>query len=567
MLSLKNVNFFSSSLSSLSLSLSLSHSTLLLLTTTTTTYHITYHSDQLDLHAPRLTVQETFDFAYQCKSAGKTLREADELLKTDEERRIVAKADADHLRVQIGLIGLGLQGVKDTYVGDTNVRGVSGGQRRRVTVGEMCMERTPVLCGDEVSTGLDAASTYTTVELLLHFSRNSGMTRVLSLLQPSPETVSLFDHVILLGQGRVVYAGPIEMVEDYFANLGYLTPEFMDVADFLQQVSTDDGKQFYHPTDEQQEIRPVAPTVSELADIFAASDLGREIQEQLNAPFCWTWAQDDRNSSHGVSMISAIAKTKAVQRKYANRFGRSTILIFKRFIKLWKRDLRVIIAGAVKNVLMGVSVGGVFANTMNEISTSGALFQGGLFIMLCSMQSASAFSADKLIFYKHTDANFYSAWPFVFGRTLAGAPQTICDVLIFGTLMYYIIGLADRTDAANFFIYLSLLICFALCMQQQLSVFASFTSESGLQVCSAIILLLFILFGGYIVAPDTIASTFVCFFVAAFYHCYYYLADDAHSPQCCCLIFQSLDYYIWVYWWNPFAWAYRGLIGTSIFVT
>jgi hypothetical protein len=151
-------------------------------------------------------------------------------------------------------------------------------------------------------------------------------------------------------------------------------------------------------------------------------------------------------------------------------------------------------------------VGGVFANTTNEISTTGALFQGGLFIMLCSMQSASAFAADRAIFYKHTDANFYSAWPFVFGRTLSAAPQTICDVLIFGTLMYYIIGLADRDDAANFFIYLSLLICFALCMQQQLSVFASFASESQLQVYSAIILLLFILFGGYIVAPDTIAG-------------------------------------------------------------
>jgi ABC-type multidrug transport system ATPase subunit len=468
--------------------------------------------DQLDLHAPRLTVAETFDFAYQCKSAGKTLREADDLLKSEDEeaRRLIKKADQEKLRVQIGLIGLGLQGVKDTFVGDTNVRGVSGGQRRRVTVGEMCMERTPVLCGDEVSTGLDAASTYTTVELLLHFSRNSGMTRVLSLLQPSPETVSLFDDVILLGEGRVIYAGPIEVVEDYFANLGYLTPEFMDVADFLQQVSTDDGKQFYHP-EEGTQMQPVAPSVSELADIFAASDLGRKIQEQLNAPFSWTWAPDDRNSAHGVSMISGIAKTKAVQRKYANRFGRSTMLILKRFIKLWLRDRRVIIAGAVKNVLMGVSVGGVFANTTNEISTAGALFQGGLFIMLCAMQSASAFAADRLIFYKHTDANFYSAWPFVFGRTLAGAPQTMCDVLIFGTLMYYIIGLADRDSASNFFIYLALLICFALCMQQQLSVFASFATESGLQVCSAIILLLFILFGGYIVAPETIPSTFFVF--------------------------------------------------------
>ena len=112
--------------------------------------NVIHYIDQLDLHAPRLTVEETFDFAYQCKSAGKTLREEDELLKSDEQRRLMKQADADKLRVKIGLLGLGLAGVKDTFVGDSTVRGVSGGQRRRVTVGEMLMERTPVLCGDEI---------------------------------------------------------------------------------------------------------------------------------------------------------------------------------------------------------------------------------------------------------------------------------------------------------------------------------------------------------------------------------------------------------------------------------
>jgi ABC-type multidrug transport system ATPase subunit len=97
--------------------------------------------DQLDKHAPRLTVEETFEFAYQCSTGGKFIRQkvppdVDEVMK---------KADKEHLATQLTLAALGLTEVKDTFVGGTDIRGVSGGQRRRVTVGEVrsCVR----LCG------------------------------------------------------------------------------------------------------------------------------------------------------------------------------------------------------------------------------------------------------------------------------------------------------------------------------------------------------------------------------------------------------------------------------------
>ena len=82
----------------------------------------------------------------------------------------------------------------------------------------------------------------------------------------------------------------------------------------------------------------------------------------------------------------------AVRMKYANRFPRSTLLIIRRFIKLWLRDRRVIIAGVAKNVLMGVSVGGAFFSTDDQLSILGALFQAGLFIMLGTFQLTDLFA-------------------------------------------------------------------------------------------------------------------------------------------------------------------------------
>jgi ABC-type Mn2+/Zn2+ transport system ATPase subunit len=93
---------------------------------------------QTDLHAPRLTVAETLLFSGRCKN--EVLRNNNRGTSTDG-------------RVGLTLRGLGLSHVQDTYVGNEKIRGVSGGQRRRVTLGEMLVFDTPLLCGDEISTG------------------------------------------------------------------------------------------------------------------------------------------------------------------------------------------------------------------------------------------------------------------------------------------------------------------------------------------------------------------------------------------------------------------------------
>jgi ABC-type multidrug transport system fused ATPase/permease subunit len=141
------------------------------------------------------------------------------------------------------------------------------------------------------------------------------------------------------------------------------------------------------------------------------------------------------------------------------------------------------------------------------------------------MQSSMGLIEDRIIFDKHADANFYSVWPFVFGRTISQIPQTLMDTLMFGVILYYEVGLGGREDMSYLFTFLSLLFVFALLMSQQLSVFASFANASTTQAFSACVVLLMMLFGGFIVAPDAIPY-----------------------------------YYTWIYWCNPFAWVYRSLI-------
>jgi len=102
---------------------------------------------------------------------------------------------------------LGLESVKDTYVGDDAIRGVSGGQKRRVTTGELMITPRPVKLMDAISNGLDSATTYDILRAARDICHIVKATMCISLLQPPPEVFNLFDDIILMAEGEVIYHG------------------------------------------------------------------------------------------------------------------------------------------------------------------------------------------------------------------------------------------------------------------------------------------------------------------------------------------------------------------------
>lgn len=107
------------------------------------------------------------------------------------------------LAVEYILKTLGLDICADTLVGDEMRRGISGGQKKRVTTGEMIVGPLKALFMDEISTGLDSSTTFSIVRSLRRFTHEMSATTLISLLQPAPETFNLFDDVLLLSEGQV----------------------------------------------------------------------------------------------------------------------------------------------------------------------------------------------------------------------------------------------------------------------------------------------------------------------------------------------------------------------------
>lgn len=266
--------------------------------------NIVSYVGQLDIHAPYLTVKETFDFAAASRSS--------DGLTTEKE----------NLTIQ----GLGLGHVQDTFVGNSDVRGVSGGQRRRVTIGEMMQGHYPVACADEVSTGLDAAVTFDICQSVVDYARAEKTTRVVSLLQPGPETFSLFDEVIVLSEGYLVYCGPIREVQKYFEDLGYPLPATVDMADFLQSVTTIDGQLLF---DETKSPYDHHLSSEEFANAFKESQFGKAIEASLERQSIYDW----KSKGEGESKIP-----ESFQQSFPNSWTQSLKLNFSRSLLLWWRD-------------------------------------------------------------------------------------------------------------------------------------------------------------------------------------------------------------------------------------
>lgn len=102
--------------------------------------------------------------------------------------------------------------------------------------GEMIVGPVTALFMDEISTGLDSSTTFSIVKNLGQIAHVMKSTIVVSLLQPAPETFDLFDDIILLSEGQVVYHGPREHIVSFFESCGFRCPERKGVADFLQEV-------------------------------------------------------------------------------------------------------------------------------------------------------------------------------------------------------------------------------------------------------------------------------------------------------------------------------------------
>ncbi|XWS28696.1 hypothetical protein CRYUN_Cryun25bG0093500 [Craigia yunnanensis] len=411
---------------------------------------------QTDNHIPELTVRETLDFAARCQGASEGLAEyMTDLTHLEKERKIrpVPEIDAFMKASSVGgkkhsistdyvLKVLGLDVCSDTVVGNDMLRGVSGGQRKRVTTGEMVVGPRKTLFMDEISTGLDSSTTYQIVKCLQNFVHLMEGTVLMALLQPAPETFELFDDLMLISDGYMVYQGPREEVLEFFESLGFKLPQRKGVADFLQEVtSKKDQAQYWADPSKPYVFVPV----SEMANAFKNSSFGRSLESTLSVPY-------DKSQSHP----SALSKTRFAASKWEllrTCFAREQLLISRHSFLYIFRTCQVAFVGFVTST--------IFLRTrlhpVDEINGNlyiSCLFFGVVHMMFNGFSELPLLIFRLPVFYKQRDNLFHPAWVWSVVSWILRVPYSIVESVVWSCVVYYTVGFAPA--AGRFFRFMLL---------------------------------------------------------------------------------------------------------------
>nr|KJB07167.1 hypothetical protein B456_001G003100 [Gossypium raimondii] len=396
---------------------------------------------QYDIHLPQLTVRETLAFSAKCQGVGTGYDMLTELLRREKELNIrpdpyidalmkasVLKGHKEEIVTDYALKILGLEVCADTIVGDAMMRGVSGGQKKRVTTGEMLVGPVGALFMDNISTGLDSSTTYQIVNCIKQSIHIFNKTAIISLLQPPPETFELFDDIILLSEGRIVYQGPRDHVLKFFESMGFKCPERKGVADYLQEVTSrkDQGQYWFRHETPYRFV-----SVNEFAEAFESFHIGLDIKNQLAVPF-------DRSKNHP----AALTKT---------RYGANKMELMKaclsREVILMKRNVFLHGFKIFQLELGAVIVATVFVEARKHHSTiaDGTVYLGALFFVLNTINFTGFFelplTIDKLpVFYKQRDRLFYPSWAFSLPTAVLGIFISMFEVAVWIVITYYVIG-------------------------------------------------------------------------------------------------------------------------------
>ena len=179
---------------------------------------------EVDVHFPQLTVGQTLNFAAQARAPRNRIP------------GVTRKQYAKHM-TEVIMAVFGLSHTFNTRVGNDFVRGVSGGERKRVSIAEAALGGSPLQCWDNSTRGLDSATALEFVKTLRISTSLAGSTAAVAIYQASQSIYDIFDKVVVLYEGRQIYFGPTTAAKEFFVNMGFACAERATTGDFLTSLT------------------------------------------------------------------------------------------------------------------------------------------------------------------------------------------------------------------------------------------------------------------------------------------------------------------------------------------
>ncbi|KAM7492182.1 hypothetical protein LguiA_035103 [Lonicera macranthoides] len=406
---------------------------------------------------PLLTVEETLLYSARLRLRGPTK------MATERVRELLTELGLDH--------------VAGSRIGSKSARGISGGEKRRVSIGVDIVHDPAVLLIDEPTSGLDSAAALQVMYLLKSMARNQGKTIVLTIHQPGFRILELFDQVVLLSNGTVLHHGPLHLLEEHLIFAGHCIPRHVNVLEFaidvteslLTDTEENDSEEI---EDEQENEYAHAPKFSNLKNC------------EENCMF------------------------------YTNSLFKEVLILSQRFSHNIFRTKQLFAARTIQAIVAGVLLGTIFMNSYSDsrrlqLQTRIGFFAFSLTFLLSSTTEAlPIFLQERRILMRETSSGAYRVGSYVIANTLIFLPFLLTVSLLFSTPVYWLVGLRPDLDG---FLYFSLVVWLVVLMSN--SFVASFSALvpnfiMGMSLIAGI-MGSFFLFSGYFISKDDIPKYWI----------------------------------------------------------
>ncbi|KAF3352304.1 hypothetical protein VdG1_09166 [Verticillium dahliae VDG1] len=416
----------------------------------------------------------------------------------------------------------GIPHTAKTKVGDAFHRGVSGGERKRVSILECLATRGSLFCWDNSTRGLDANTALEWIKAMRDLTDVLGLTTIITLYQAGNGIYENFDKVLVLDEGKQVYYGPQREAVPFMHNLGFLKQSGANSADFLTGVTV--------PTE-----RIIAPGYENsyprtAADLFAAYTSSPIMPEMLRECRDYVSSPEARENT-------ALLKEAVAQEKHAGVASSSPVTasllvqirasVSRQFAIMWgnKSTLIMLQAATLFQALVG---GSLFYdapdNSAGLLLKGGALFFAVLYNALVAMSEVTDSFTGRPILAKHRSFALYRPVAVVLAKMVADIPTMTFQVTQFGIVFYFMIGL--KTTAGAFFTYWITNLVTALAMTMMFrSIGAAFPNFDAANKISGLATGTFFVYMGYMISKD-----------------------------------QMHPWLGWIWWINPMAYAFETLL-------
>ncbi|EXJ96017.1 hypothetical protein A1O1_01143 [Capronia coronata CBS 617.96] len=442
------------------------------------------YNGETEKHFPQLTVGQTLTFAAAARAP------------RSREPGMSRKDYINQVR-DVVLAVFGLSHAVHTKVGDDYIRGVSGGERKRVSIAEMALAGSPLCCWDNATRGLDSASAFEFVKALELSSRIFGTTHLVAAYQASQAMYDRFDKVILLYEGREIFFGSTSHAKQFFEQMGWKCPSRKSTGDFLTGLTSPREREAKEGFEDR-----VPRTAEEFERYWRASPEFRALQAEIAANL----EKFDREGTTAEEFIESKRQRQAKHTRpkspYTINNRMQVMLCTKRaYQRIWN-DIASTATTIGGNTVMALIIASLFYGTpfgtQAFFSKSSLLFFTVLLNSLLTVTEINALYAQRPIVEKHASYAFYHPFAEALAGVVSDLTIKIAASIVFNTIIYFLGGL--RYEPGPFFIFFIVNFAALLSMSSIFRTVAAASKTIAQALAAAgVILLAVVIYTGFVI--------------------------------------------------------------------